>query len=89
MAPDIGLRERCTAHGITWDCAERWSRGMDHHPEAASMFAMIAESDYEFCDDYFNWKCGGDGDNGEALMFALSARLELRDAETVEEKGGG
>ena len=75
------LRDRCDKHGIIWNCTKRWEDGIDHHPEAVSMFAMIEESDFAFTGDYFDWNSGGDGDNGETLMFALSVRLELRDAE--------
>ena len=80
----IDLQRRCERHGIVWDCGVRWEQGIDHHPEAKKIFEMIAEGDFYFTDDYFCWRSGGDGDNGEALMFGLSVILELRDAENDE-----
>jgi hypothetical protein len=37
--------------------------------------------DYDFnnCDMYFDWKTGGDGDNGETLMYQLDAFFEMLD----------
>jgi hypothetical protein len=29
--------------------------------------------------DYFGWKCGGDGDNGETLMYELDILFEERE----------
>ena len=70
----------CEKFGIIHDCNERWERGIPHHPEAVRIFELLKESDWNFGGDYFCWKYGGDGDNGETLMFALSVQLELRDA---------
>lgn len=75
------LWERCERHGIVADCNERWERGIPHHPEAKRIFKLIEESDWAFMNDYFCWKSGGDGDNGENLMYSLSVMLELQDAE--------
>jgi len=75
------LIERCKANNIVFDINERWEQGTEHHPEAVQIFDMIKTSDFAFCDDHFGWKSGGDGDNGEALLYSLSIMLELRDAE--------
>jgi hypothetical protein len=39
----------------------------------------IAEYDFKFCDDCFCWKIGGDGDNGESLMYELDEYFAARD----------
>ena len=76
------LRVECERLGVQVD--RRWEDGVPHHPEAERMFAMLKESDWAFGGDYFQWKHGGDGDNGETLMFSLSVLLELRDAQAKE-----
>ena len=35
--------------------------------------------DWFYGDDYFCWKKGGDGDNGETLMFELDIYFEEQD----------
>jgi len=59
--------------------------GVPHHPEAENIFELLKESDLAFGNDHFGWKSGGDGDNGEGLMYSLSILLELRDAKVAEE----
>lgn len=51
-----------------------------HHLKSIALFKAIATIDYEFNEDYFCWKCGGDGDNGEKLMYALDIYFECLDA---------
>lgn len=70
---------QCKKLDIEADIAKRWEQGIDHHPEAERIFELIKDSDWAFGNDYFCWKDGGDGDNGECLKFALSVLLELRD----------
>jgi len=74
------IREECEKNGIEWDVNKRWEKGIPHHPEAKRIFTLIMDADFTFCDDYFHWKSGGDGDNGESLMYSLSVMLELEDA---------
>lgn len=81
---DLDLISECERLGIVHDCNERWEKGIPHHPEAMQVFEMLAISDTLFGGDYFEWKAGGDGDNGETLMYALSVLLELRDARNAE-----
>jgi hypothetical protein len=42
-----------------------------HDPRSEEIVRALAEIDFEFFDDHFCWKVGGDGDNGEALMYEL------------------
>ena len=77
--------KRCEELGIEADCNVRWEEGIPHHPEAERIMELLKVSDWTFMDDYFCWKTGGDGDNGETLMFALSVLLELRDAENSQD----
>ena len=73
--------KKCERFGIEADINKRWEQGIEHHPEAEIIFALIKGSDWWFGNDYFCWKEGGDGDNGETLKYSLSVLLELRDAE--------
>lgn len=42
-----------------------------HEPETVALFEFLSNYDFNECDDYFGWKSGGDGDNGEVLMGQL------------------
>jgi len=53
---------------------------MPHHPKSLELFDSIAKLDLELNNDYFCWKSGGDGDNGETLMFLLDEHFEQTDA---------
>jgi len=63
--------------GIT--SKDRWSEGTPHDPRSERLFRFIQEHDYKDMGDTFCWKCGGDGDNGETLMFQLDAYFETLD----------
>jgi hypothetical protein len=73
--------DRCKKHKIECDITTRWENGTPHHPKAKEIFKLLKDSDFVFGEDYFCWKSGGDGDNGETLMYSLSIYLELMDAE--------
>lgn len=55
---------------------ERWEQGIPHHPKSKEIFKSIAKTDLELNEDYFCWKSGGDGDNGETLMYLLDEYFE-------------
>lgn len=55
---------------------ERWEQGVEHDPRSVELYRAIAAIDFEQNDDYFQWKAGGDGDNGEALMYLLDVYFE-------------
>ena len=80
------LWDKCKELGIEADIGKRWEQGIEHHPMAVRIFDMLEKSDWAFADDYFCWKRGGDGDNGETLMYALSVWIELVEAVAEELK---
>lgn len=43
------------------------------------IMAFIQDHDYKDYGDSFRWKKGGDGDNGETLMFQMDAFFEMLD----------
>ena len=59
----------------------RWETGMPHHPKSIELMNALAKIDFEHCDDYFCWKTGGDGDNGEFLMYQMDIFFERQDEE--------
>jgi hypothetical protein len=65
--------------GIETDINVRWESGMDHHPEASEIVSALAELDFKVGGDSFCIKTGGDGDNGETMMYLLSIYFEARD----------
>jgi hypothetical protein len=65
--------------GVEYDINVRWEKDTPHHPESVKLFKRMAEIDWDFCGDYFCWKQGGDGDNGETLMYELDILFEERD----------
>jgi hypothetical protein len=64
---------------IEYDINKRWEQGMPHHPKSQALFGRLEDIDFRLCDDYFCWKSGGDGDNGETLMYQLDIIFEEDD----------
>lgn len=54
----------------------RWEKGIPHHPKSIQIFKAIEENDFKYGGDYFCFKSGGDGDNGEHLMYLLDIYFE-------------
>jgi len=50
---------------------ERWEQGIPHDPRSKALYKHIEALDFEQCGDYFGFKSGGDGDNGEHLMYLM------------------
>lgn len=56
----------------------RWMMGKPHHPASIALFTAIASLDFTM-GDFFGFKSGGDGDNGEHLMYLLDIVFEQRE----------
>jgi hypothetical protein len=69
---------------VETDTEKRWEQGIPHHPESEKIFAFLRKADEKY--DFFDWKAGGDGDNGEELMYALDVYFDLKDRENKESK---
>lgn len=61
------------------DINERWEKGIDHDERSKEAFEFIKEYDFRFCNDFFCFKSGGDGDNGEHLMYLLDEYFANKD----------
>ena len=68
---------------MTSKAEQRWEDGIDHDPRSVELYKAIAKIDYEDGVDYFQFTCGGDGDNGEELMYILDIYFENKDKETT------
>lgn len=55
----------------------RWEDGIDHHPMSERIVRFMAEHDIYDYDDHMCIKVGGDGDNGEHLMYLMDAFFEM------------
>ena len=65
----------------------RWENGVDHHPMSSRLVSFLSEHDFHDYSDYFCWKLGGDGDNGESLAFQMDAFFEMLDKEKEKDSG--
>jgi hypothetical protein len=59
----------------------RWEKGIPHDPRSVEIVRALVEIDFHGFDDHFGWKVGGDGDNGESLMYELDVYFEMKDKE--------
>jgi len=64
----------------------RWEKGIDHDPRSESIARAIGQIDFDVFGDSMCLKFGGDGDNGETLMFALDIYFALLDAGRIHLK---
>lgn len=65
---------------IDYDINHRWETGTPHDPRSEELFKSLARIDFDHCGDYFCWKSGGDGDNGETFMYQLDIYFAEKDA---------
>lgn len=66
---------------VETDINKRWEQGIDHHEKSEELYKKIADADWNYGNDYFCFKSGGDGDNGETLMYLLDIIFEQEDLE--------
>lgn len=68
---------------VETNITKRWEQGLSHHPKSEAIFQILKDVDWKYGDDYFCWKNGGDGDNGEQLMYELDIHFEQQDKEDL------
>lgn len=56
---------------IEKDIGKRWELGIPHHPKSLEVSKIIRKADEE---GY--WRFGGDGDNGEEILYYLDIYFE-------------
>lgn len=50
---------------------DRREKGVPHEQKSVELFNAIRRIDGKYGGDFFDWRAGGDGDNGEHLMYLL------------------
>lgn len=55
---------------------KRWEEGKPHHPMSEKLMKWLMDIDLNAYGDYHCFKVGGDGDNGETLMFQMDGFFE-------------
>lgn len=65
---------------IETNTEKRWETGTPHHCKSENLARFIAKMD-EKNDDIFDFRFGGDGDNGKHLMYLLDIFFETQDLE--------
>lgn len=55
---------------------KRLESGTPHHPKSIALFKALEDIDWKHGGDYFCWKSGSAGDNGEHLMYAMDIYFE-------------
>lgn len=50
---------------------QRWEDGIPHDPRSVELYKHIEKLDFDECNDSLCLKSGGDGDNGEHLMYLM------------------
>lgn len=62
---------------------DRWEAGVEHHPMSLRIADFISKQD-----KYGEWSWGGDGDNGEELLYQLDPFFELlgMDLEVLQDR---
>ena len=68
---------------IEEDIGKRWEQGTAHHEKSEELYDAIAEIDFKM-GDTFCFKSGGDGDNGEILMYLMDVFFEKQDLTTAQ-----
>lgn len=65
---------------------QRWEQGVAHDPRSVEIYKAIEKIDFEENGDSLCLKSGGDGDNGESLMYLLDCYFARNPgaAETIE-----
>lgn len=71
---------------IILDPNVRWEKGISHHPKSIELYHYIKDIDFAF-GDFFCFKHGGDGDNGEHLMYLMDSFFEEKDQKQEREEG--
>jgi len=77
--PD-SVKEKYEGRGVNVDVNDRWEKGVPHHPKSIELMDALQDIDFYYCNDHHCFKTGGDGDNGEALMYLMDIFFDSQDA---------
>jgi len=71
---------------IETDINKRWEEGFEHHKKSKELMRVLKDLDFKYGNDFFCFKYGGDGDNGEHLMYLLDIYFEIKDQKMTNKK---
>jgi hypothetical protein len=77
----LGMTDTGFHESVELDINKRWERGTPHHPKSVEMYRVLEAFDWLYGGDRFCFKSGGDGDNGEHLMYLMDIYFEQEDVE--------
>ena len=69
---------------VETDINKRWEQGIEHHPMSEEIVEALKDLDFKYGGDYFQIKTGGDGDNGEHMMYLLDIYFERKDLDMLD-----
>jgi hypothetical protein len=64
--------------GVETDIGKRWENGVNHHPKSLEFASHINEIERKHKSDFY-LDFGGDGDNGETVLFLLDIFFEAQE----------
>lgn len=65
--------------GIETCMNARWENGVEHHPESEKIIRALRDLDGKLLNYALDISVGGDGDNGETMMYLLDVYFEAQD----------
>jgi hypothetical protein len=74
---------------IQKDINKRWEEGVPHHFKSEQIVKALALLDWQYGNDTLCIKTGGDGDNGEHMMYLLDIYFETKDRQSPQCKTCG
>lgn len=69
--------------------SQRSKDGDEHDPRSIKMYEFISQLDFNECNDSFGFQSGGDGDNGEHLMYLMDVYYANIDSGNVAANDDG
>ena len=73
------------ADELGYTITDRWEQGIEHHPMSDRLVRFMADHDFNDYNDSMCIKVGGDGDNGEHMMYLMDAFFEMLDEEKIHD----
>lgn len=69
---------------VTIPLGDRWEEGIEHDARSQEIYGFISDYDWKFNGDALGLSAGGDGDNGEELMYLLDEYFAAKDSLTPQ-----
>lgn len=73
------VHDYATAEAMRLILSDPWVATTKHHPKSERLLQFMRLYDERKCSNHFDWRVGGDGDNGELAMYQMDAFFEMLD----------